>query len=242
MTADQAAADPSATRHQAPAGRAAADRVAVDRVTVDRAAAERLAADRAAAIESAVLAATERLLAQGSSFATLSTQRIADEAGVARSTLYLYFKEKNALLVRLTAGLKDGAYDLMNRWSPDEQDALDRLDDTLLGVIRYYRQRAHVLRAVLELAGQDSGVSHVWDDELGPFQRLSQGWIERAQASGQTAADIDAATASQVIVHGGIRVITQQALSGSPERDAKVARELAANQWFGAFRRARRGP
>jgi acyl carrier protein phosphodiesterase len=38
-------------------------------------------------------------------------------------------------------------------------------------------------------------------------------------------------------VHGGIRVITQQALSGLPDRDARVARELAANQWFGAYRR-----
>jgi len=208
-------------------------------MTVDRAAADpnQQAADRAAAIESAVLAATERLLAQGCSFSTLSTQRIADEAGVARSTLYLYFKEKNALLVRLTAGLKDGSYDLMSRWSPEGQDALDRLTKTLLGVIRYYRQRGHVLRAVLQLADHDSGVGRLWDDELGPFQLLSQGWIERAQAAGQTAGDIDAATASQVIVHGGIRVITQQALSGAAQRDVTVARELAANQWFGAFRR-----
>jgi AcrR family transcriptional regulator len=217
MTVDRAAADPSA-----------ANQAAIDRA----------AADRAVAVESGVLAAVEQLLAQGCSFSALSMQRIADEAGVARSTLYLYFKEKNALLVRLTAGLKGGAYDVMRRWSPDEQDALDRLTDTLLEVIRYYRQRGHVLRAVLELAGQDSGVGRLWDDELGPFQRLSQGWIEQAQAAGQTAADIDAATASQVIVHGGTRVIAQQALSGDPDRDAKVARELAANQWFGAFRRA----
>ena len=201
-------------------------------MTVDQAAAE-----RAAAIESAVLAATERLLAQGLSFAALSTQRVADEAGVARSTLYLYFKEKNALLVRLTAGLKEGSYDLMRHWSPDQPDALDRLADTLLGVLRHYRRRAYVLRAVLELTGQDSEAGRLWDDELGPFQRLSQTWIEQAQAAGQTAADIDAATASQVIVHGGIRVITQQALAGAPEQDATVARELAANQWYGAFRR-----
>jgi AcrR family transcriptional regulator len=207
-------------------------------MTVNRAGTEPSAADqRAEAIESAVLAATERLLAQGCSFLALTTQRVADEAGVARSTLYLYFKEKNALLLRLTAGLKTGAYDIMCRWSPGERDALDQLADTLLDVIRYYRRRGHVLRAVLELAGQDSGVGRLWDDELGPFQRLSQDWIESAQAAGQTAADIDAAVASQVIVHGGIRVITQQALSGSPDRDGKVARELAANQWFGGFRR-----
>jgi AcrR family transcriptional regulator len=211
MTAERAATDPSATSHQA--------------------------AERAANIESAVLAATERLLAQGGSFATLSTQRVAEEAGVARSTLYLYFKEKNALLVRLTAELKNGSHELMSSWSPEVPDALDRLTDTLLEVIHYYRQRGHILRAVLELADTDSAVGRLWN-ELGPFERLSQSWIEAAQATGQAAADIDAATASQVIVYGGIRVITQQALSGAPDRDAKVARELAANQWFGAYRRA----
>jgi AcrR family transcriptional regulator len=211
MTAERAAADPGATSRQA--------------------------AERAANIESAVLAATERLLARGGSFAALSTQRVAEEAGVARSTLYLYFKEKNALLVRLTADLKNGAHELMSGWSPEVPDALDRLTDTLLEVIRYYRQRAHILRAVLELAGTDSAVGRLWN-ELGPFEQLSQSWIEAAQAAGHAGASIDAATASQVIVHGGIRVITQQALSGTPGRDATVARELAANQWFGAYRRA----
>lgn len=93
---------------------------------------------------------------------------------------------------------------------------------------------------MLELAGQDSAVGRLWDDELGPFQQLSQAWIEQARAAGQTAADIDAATASRVIVHGGSRVITMQALSGDPDLDAAVARELAANQWFGALRRAPR--
>jgi AcrR family transcriptional regulator len=201
-------------------------------VTVDEAAA------RAATVEAGVLAAAERLLAQGCSFPALSMQRIADEAGVARSTLYLYFKEKNALLVRLTAGLKGGAYDLMSGWSPEQPDALDRLAGTLLEVIRYYRRRGPVLNAVLGAAGGDSEVGRFWADELGPFQRLSQSWIEIAQAAGQTATDIDAVTASQVIVHGGVHVITRQALDGDPGQDARVARELAANQWYGAFRRA----
>jgi AcrR family transcriptional regulator len=193
--------------------------------------------DQAAVVEAGVLAAAERLLAAGTPFSALSMQRIADEAGVARSTVYLYFKEKNALLLRLTAGLKDGSYERMSSWTPDQPDALDRLAGTLLEVIRYYRERAHILRATEELAGQDTRVGRFWDEELDPFQKLSQSWIERAVAEGKTAADIDPSTASRVIVHGGVRVITQQALSGDPDRDAVTARELAANQWYGAFRR-----
>jgi AcrR family transcriptional regulator len=200
-------------------------------MTVDQAAA------RAAAIESAVLGATERLLAEGVPFAALSTQRVAAEAGVARSTLYLYFKEKNALLAPLTAALKDGSFDLMRRWTPTQPDALDHLTAALLGVIRHYRRQAHILRAVLEVAAHDAKIGQLWEDRLIPFQRLSQHWIEQAQVAGETAPGIDPATASQVIVYGGLRVITQQALAGQPDQDPTVARELAANQWYGAYRR-----
>ncbi|MFI6463666.1 TetR/AcrR family transcriptional regulator [Streptomyces sp. NPDC050538] len=198
---------------------------------------DRGADERAAAIEAGVLAAAERLLAEGTSFSALSMQRIADEAGVARSTLYLYFKEKSALLIRLASGLKSGSYQLMSTWSPDRPDALDRLGDTLEEVIGYYRQRRHVLRAMMELADRDSTVGQLWADELDPFEELSRRWIRQAQATGQTAAGVDPATASQVIVHGGFRVIAHQVLTGDPDRDATVARELAANQWYGAFRR-----
>jgi AcrR family transcriptional regulator len=184
------------------------------------------AADRAAVIEAGVLAAVERLLAEGASFPALTMQRIADEARVARSTVYLRFHDKNALLVPLAAGLKGGAYEIMNGWSPAPADALDRLSDRLSAVIHYYRERAHVLRAVIEQP-----------DTLSPFLRLSQDWIEGEQAAGRTAASVNAAVSARVIVHGGNEVIYQQVLSGDPDMDAEVARELAANQWFGAFRR-----
>lgn len=183
------------------------------------------------------LAAAERLLAEGTSFSALSMQCIADEAGVARSTLYLYFKEKSALLIRPASGLKSGSYRLMSSWSPDRPDALNRLADTLEEVIGHYRQRRHVLRAMLEPADRDSTAGRLRADEPDPFQELCQRWIGQAQATGQTSAAVDPATAGQVIVHGGFRVIAHQVLTGDPDRDATVARELAANQWYGAFRR-----
>lgn len=40
-----------------------------------------------ASVEERILAATERLLAEGTSFTGLGMQRIAAEAGIARSTL-----------------------------------------------------------------------------------------------------------------------------------------------------------
>ncbi|MEU6203817.1 helix-turn-helix domain-containing protein, partial [Micromonospora musae] len=50
--------------------------------------------DRRLSVEAQILAATERLLAEGESFTELGVQRIAREAGVARSTFYMHFADK----------------------------------------------------------------------------------------------------------------------------------------------------
>ena len=193
--------------------------------------------ERAATIEAGVLAAAERLLARGSSFSALTMQQIAAEAGVARSTMYLYFREKDAVLIRLAERLSTGSFALVGTWSPAEPDALDGLTRTLLRVIRHYRVHAPILRAVLEMSGQERALGQFWDGELTKFIELSRHWLRTEQLAGRTAADLDVETASQIIIFGGNRVIAGHVLGGDPNRDEAVARELAVNQWFGAIRR-----
>src|SRR5487761_1863651 len=62
---------------------------------------------RRAETEAAVLAAVKRLLFEGESFTELGINRIAKEAGVARSTFYLCFQDKTDVLIRLTGSMKD---------------------------------------------------------------------------------------------------------------------------------------
>jgi hypothetical protein len=61
--------------------------------------------------------------------------------------------------------------------------------------------------------------------------------LRAEQAAGRTSADVDPETAAEVINWGGFRVIFQQVTTRGPERDEIVARELAASQFFGAYRR-----
>jgi AcrR family transcriptional regulator len=196
--------------------------------------------ERAVIIEAGVLAAAERLLVAGSSFSALTMQQIAAEAGLARSTLYLYFPEKNTILIKLAGRLSSGAFTVVSRWCPADPRGLDGLAETLLDTIRYYRGQAHLLRAVVEMADHDPVVGRFWDAELGKFIGLSRFWISGELNAGRTAADIDVETASQIIVYGGNRVIGHQVLGGDPARDPAVAEELAVNQWYGAIRRPSR--
>ncbi|HEV7710272.1 MAG TPA: helix-turn-helix domain-containing protein [Asanoa sp.] len=192
---------------------------------------------RRAAVEADVLAATERLLADGATFTELGVQRIAAEAGVARSTFYLYFRDKTELLLRLAATLGDVSFALVTGWSPDAPDALDGLADTLLRVIRFYRDRRHVFAAVLEVAGYDRTIGEFWEAQLRLFIDQGERWLLAEQAAGRTPADLNAATASRVMVWGGIRVIADHITNRPADEDPAVAREVAANEWYGGFRR-----
>src|SRR5258707_4248929 len=75
------------------------------------------ASSRASA-EERILATTERLLAEGTSFTDLGLQRIAAEAGGARSTLYGHFPDKSHLLTRLASKLVDASFATVFPWTP----------------------------------------------------------------------------------------------------------------------------
>src|SRR5258707_14883032 len=76
------------------------------------------ASSRASA-EEGIVATAERLLAEGTSFTDLGLQRIAAEAGVARSTLYGHFPDKSHLLTRLASKMVDASFATVVPWTPD---------------------------------------------------------------------------------------------------------------------------
>src|SRR6267154_2541563 len=101
---------------------------------------------RRAEIEAAVLAATERLLADGASFTELGVQRIITEAGVARSSFYMCFPDKVAVLIRLVGNMKNDLFGIATRWRPTGPDGgLGGLAAAFGEQLAYYRLRAPLL-------------------------------------------------------------------------------------------------
>jgi TetR/AcrR family transcriptional regulator, ethionamide resistance regulator len=192
-------------------------------------------ADRRAVVEAQILAATERLLAAGERFTELGVQRLAAEAGVARSTFYLHFRDKTELLLKLTATLTEPALALIAAAPPEV--GREGMAQAMVEVIRYYRERRHLLAAVLEVTAYDPAVRATWEAELELFTDRAAEWLRAEQAAGRTSPDLEPGTASRVFVWGGIQVIANQVLTGDPAQDAAVAREIASLQWYGSFRR-----
>src|SRR5262249_45112671 len=122
-----------------------------------------LAADRRAVVEARILSALEELLSDGASFTELGVERIARAAGISRSTFYLYFADKTDLLIRLSASLKLGAFDIRQDWRPhDPPGGLEVLARLYEGIIKYLRDHAGLLAAVSEVAGYDPAVRASW--------------------------------------------------------------------------------
>jgi AcrR family transcriptional regulator len=191
--------------------------------------------DRRAAVEARILEATERLLAGGAGFTELGVQRIAREAGVARSTFYLHFSDKTALLLRLTGPLAGGAFEVVENAPPTS--GRDAMLAAFLEVIAYYRARRHLLAAVLEVIAYDPAARAFWDEQLNRFVEMGERWLRAEQEAGRTSPTLDPATASRIFVWGGFQALAAQVLTGPEEQDAVVVREIVLLQWYGGFRR-----
>lgn len=193
---------------------------------------------RRADSEAAVLAATERLLQAGASFTELGVQRIAAEAGVARSTFYLCFRDKTDLLIRLTAHMKEGLFRIGGDWRPTGPDGGP---GTLAAIyaeqLRYYRERGPLLAAIAEVAAYDAEMREAMLGEIDRFTRHIASLIEEEQEAGRLHRGVDVQAAAQVLAWGGEQVIARQVAIGDPARDEAVARDLADSQWYGTLRR-----
>jgi AcrR family transcriptional regulator len=188
-------------------------------------------------MEDRLLAATERLLAEGVTFTELGVQRIVAEAKTARSTFYMHFRDKTELLLRLATALREQSFALVSQWQTSEEADSEDLAHLYEMVIALYREHGAVLAAVTEVAAYDPAVQAFWATQLDRFSAATAERLRQDQQKGRLDPRLDPLTAAKVIVRGGDRVITQHIAEDDGSSDAAVAQELARLQWYGAFRR-----
>ncbi len=136
-----------------------------------------------AVVEQEVLEAVERLLAGGESFTSLGVQRIAAEAGMARTTFYGHFRDKSSLLIRLTESATLRLFTVAADWVRDPDSTGDGLQQTLAQLIEEYRKHAPLLRAVSELASYEPAVEEYWRAAIDDFAALLAERMRRDRAA-----------------------------------------------------------
>lgn len=134
----------------------------------------------------------ERLLAEGSAFSEISVEQLITEADIARSTFYVYFEDKGALMVelmeRVTKAVGDAAADWFNL-SPaatreDLRNALARLAEA-------YHQHGRMMSAVIEAAAYDQRVGEQYEAVMERrSEDMNQNFLPQ-QRDGSIRRDID---------------------------------------------------
>ncbi|MGK2854869.1 MAG: TetR/AcrR family transcriptional regulator [Microbacteriaceae bacterium] len=183
--------------------------------------------ERREQIERQLLDATDRLMADGTSFTELSVDRLATEAGISRASFYIYFEDKGDLLRRLARQVfGDLTRDAAQWWAvAGRRDPADILS-AMAGIIASYRRHQPVLIALNEMAGYDAQVGETYRELLTGIGAQFAGVIEAGRADGSIRVALPAATTASSLVWMVERVCQQNLPSQPLSYDAELATTL----------------
>jgi AcrR family transcriptional regulator len=133
-----------------------------------------------AQIQADVLAATEELLASGSSYAELNVEKIATAAGISRTAFYFYFRDKRDLLMRLAGDVTELLYAQADIWFSGEGDDPEReIREALTRIAELYREHGVLIRAIVEVSTYEEDIATFWRGLLQQFVDATSRRIER---------------------------------------------------------------
>jgi TetR/AcrR family transcriptional regulator, ethionamide resistance regulator len=185
-----------------------------------------------AAVESAVLEATEGLLADGASYPELRIERITSRAGISRTAYYFYFRDKRELLMRLTEDVTERLYAEGDIWFSGQGDPTDELGRALRNVAVLYREHGNVLRAIVDAASGDEEVARFWHEIIDRFVAATQERIEAEHGAGRVGVG-DPRAAAFALCWMTERTFHQQFVLGEP-----VAQDALVEALCGIWARA----
>src|SRR4051812_14316317 len=106
-----------------------------------------------------LLGVVETLLADGESFTEISVERLVSEAGMSRSTFYVYFEDKGDLLrawfEEVTSEISDAAADW---WALDAGAGKSDLRAALDKVVKTYKPHTALMAATYDAAAYDPSI------------------------------------------------------------------------------------
>lgn len=147
--------------------------------------------DAVPGMEERLQQALERLLARGYTITALSVDALAREAGIARATFYLHFRDKGELVARLIARVEEEVVGAGGLWFVHaEEVSYDDLRAAMGRFFEAYMTHQPILAAAAETAPYDAQVATLHRRMLERFVGESRQAITRVAASGRGHAEM----------------------------------------------------
>jgi len=137
-------------------------------------------------------AAVETLLEAGESYTNLSVARLVKEAGLSRTTFYVYFEDKADLLSALTEEAVHELVDTTRFWwdLPPDADRAD-LREALRSTYEAFVPHKGVMGSVVEVASYDTSVRERYDALVARSINEAAEHIEEGIRDGYVAGHLD---------------------------------------------------
>ncbi len=146
-------------------------------------------------IEDLLLMAMERLIEKNQSFATVTVNQLAKEAGIARATFYLHFADKAELVAVLMNRLTDELVGSAGVWFHPTEKKLtpETLKVALTGIFKTFKKHQAIVEAITTTAVHDETVAQLYAEmmeKLCEQSRLSVQAIQGSQLKGNVSHDM----------------------------------------------------
>lgn len=147
--------------------------------------------DRRTALVRALVPVVEALL-QDQSYPQLTVERLAESAGISRSTFYNYFADAADLLRALTGDVMGQILEASQIWWQLPADASrQEFRDAIQGVTQAYAPHATLMWAVSDSIEHDPGVRSEYNEMMARGADGLAGYIRRGQLAGTVREQID---------------------------------------------------
>lgn len=195
--------------------------------------------DQKARVTALLLQATERLIAGGSSFTELSVEKLSREAGIARSTYYLYFKDKGQLIQELGLAIaKELLHTTRRWWHISSQVTRPQLRRAMCETLKVYRHHQAIFASLAEAASYDAEVRSAFNNLLETLARNSLRAVREGQRRGTIHPEVNEAS-YLALVWMTERVAYHRVRNGSDRDVEEAAMALADIIWRALYKPGR---
>ena len=204
-------------------------------LTTEEKTARRRAALRAEIVDR-LLPIAEQLLEGEESYLAFKVERIIEQAGIARSTFYRYFNDKNELLIALSApALADITAIGTRPWTRSDLDSRDDLASAVHETFEVFSRHATILSALVEVSAYDPAVKDAFLAGWNAARDRGAAAIEAGQASGHFRSDLHPRETASWFLWMAERGMYQLLPGATTEERRRLEESMTAIIWHTAI-------
>jgi TetR/AcrR family fatty acid metabolism transcriptional regulator len=168
-------------------------------------------------------------------FYNAKVAQIADEAGVADGTIYLYFKSKDDLLISLFEDRMEAINANLREALESAPGAVERLKAVVRLHLELIEQNRHMAEVIcVELRQSSKFIKEYANPKFGEFLRLIADAIADGQRSGELRADLEPPIIARALF-GALDEIALAWLVRGPKKDGRIDLDRAIVQLSNLF-------